>query len=125
MKLILCHSILKKELKPLFSYFSRGDLKKAARKVKGGLGAKLKSSGVPNTRLVKVYLTGKKGAGRLVILVFVKKDYYVPVILRLKKDKIVGTNIGKSNKAFQKLLNENLALVLSDLEEGNYEKVDL
>lgn len=125
MKLILCHSILKKEIKPLLKYFSRGDLKKATLKASSGLGAKLKSSKIPNSQLVKVYMTGKGGAGRLIVLIYLGKDYYVPVVLRLKKDKEIGANMSNENIAFQNLLDKNLDLIINDLKSGDFEKIDL
>ncbi|NIA02110.1 MAG: hypothetical protein GWP15_01885, partial [Nitrospirae bacterium] len=88
---------------------------KAAR----GLGVDVKGSTISGTKLVKIY----SGAGRMIVLVYVKKGYYLPVLVRLKKDKIVGTNLGKGNKDFQELLNKNLNLVEKDLNEGNFEEL--
>lgn len=48
-------------------YFSKGDIKKYAEKVKKGLGTEIKGSDIPNTKLVKVYMTGKRGAGRMIV----------------------------------------------------------
>jgi hypothetical protein len=125
MKLILCHSILKKEIKPLLEYFSRGDLKKVAMNASDGLCAKLKSTKIPDTQLVKVYMTGRGGAVRLVVLVYLGKDYYVPVVLRLKKDKLIGSNMSSMNRAFQNVLDKNLDLIVMDLKNGNFENIDL
>jgi len=123
MKIILCHSILKKEINPLLQYFSKGDVKKYAQKVARGLGVQIKGSLIPSTRLVKVYMTGKAGAGRMIILIFIKKEYYLPILVRLKKDKIVGTNLSKENQAFQTLLEKNISLVMKDLEKRNFEEL--
>jgi hypothetical protein len=123
MRIILCHSILKREINPLLKYFSKGDIKKYAEKVEGGLGVEIKGSTIPATKLVKVYMTGKGGAGRMIVMIYIKKDYYLPVLVRLKKDKIVGINLSKGNLAFQDLLKKNLNLVMQDLAEGNFDEL--
>jgi len=123
MRIILCHSILKKEINPLVKYFSKGDIKKYAQKAEKGLGVEIKSSNIPNTKLVKVYMTGKRGAGRMIVLIYVRKNYYLPIIVRLKKDKIIGMNLSKENQSFQELLNKNLSLVEKDLKEKNFEEL--
>jgi hypothetical protein len=123
MRIILCHSILQKEINPLLKYFSRGDIKKYTKKAAEGLGIEIKGSTIPATKLIKVYMTGKGGAGRLIVLIYVKKDYYLPVLVRLKKDKIVGMNLGKGNQAFQDLLKFNMHLILQDLRDGKFEEL--
>ncbi|MFA5820720.1 MAG: hypothetical protein WC873_01270 [Candidatus Gracilibacteria bacterium] len=47
----------------------------------------------------------------------------MPIIVRLKKDKIVGMNLSKGNQAFQDLLKKNLSLVVNDLNEGNFDEL--
>lgn len=124
MKIILCNSVLNKEIKPLLRHFSRGDIKKNVLKVAKGLGAEVKGvTSISGTKLVKVYMTGKAGAGRMIVLVYVSKDYYLPVVVRLKKDKIVGSNLSKGNKAFQSLLEKNLSALIQDLENGDFEEL--
>ncbi len=123
MRIILCHSILKKEINPLIEYFSRGDVKKYAEKAARGLGTEIKGPLIPNTKLVKVYMTGKRGAGRMIVLIYIKRDYYLPIIVRLKKDKIVGMNLSKENQSFQNLLNKNLNSIEKDLKERNFEEL--
>lgn len=123
MKIILCHSVLEKEIKPLLKYFSKGDIKKNVLKTVKGLGSEVKGSSVSGTKLVKVYMTGKGGAGRMIVLVYVSREYYLPVVVRLKKDKIVGSNLSKGNKGFQDLLERNLDFVMKDLENGDFEEL--
>lgn len=123
MRIILCHSILKKEINPLLKYFSKGDIKKYTEKAERGLATEIKGSAIPNTKLVKVYMTGRGGAGRMIVLIYVKKDYYLPALVRLKKDKIVGMNLSKGNQAFQDLLDRNLSLIVQDLGEGNFDEM--
>ncbi|MFA6305972.1 MAG: hypothetical protein WC651_04610 [Candidatus Gracilibacteria bacterium] len=123
MRIILCHSILKREINPLLEYFSKGDIKKYVEKAERGLATEIKGSTIPNTKIVKVYMTGRGGAGRMIVLIYVKRDYYLPALVRLKKDKIVGMNLSKGNQAFQDLLNKNLSLIVQDLGEGNFDEL--
>jgi len=123
MKIILCHSILINELKPLLKYFSKGDIKKYVQKIQKGVGVELKGAIISGTKLVKIYMTGKAGAGRMVVLMYVKKNYYLPIVVRLKKDKIVGSNLSKGNKEFQQLLEKNICFVMEDLKLGNFEEL--
>ena len=104
-------------------YFSKGDIKKYVQRAERGLGSEIKGSVIPGTKLVKVYMTGKSGAGRMIILIYVRKEYYMPIIIRLKKDKIVGMNLSKGNQEFQDLLKKNLSLVVKDLEERNFDEL--
>ncbi len=123
MRIILCHSILKKEVNPLLKYFSKGDIKKYAEKVAGGLGVEIKGATIYASKLIKVYMTGRGGAGRMIVMIYVKKDYYLPALIRLKKDKIVGMNLSKGNLVFQDLLRKNLSLIMKDLAEGKFEEL--
>ena len=123
MRIILCHSILRKEINPLLKYFSKGDIEKYVEKAEKGLGIEISGSDIPGTKLVKVCMTGRNGAGRMIVLIYVKNDYYLPVIIRLKKDKIVGMNLSKTNQAFQDLLERNLDLAKKDLIERNFDEL--
>ncbi len=123
--ILLCQSILKKELSPLKNHFSLAAIVSSAIKAKKGLGEEIKGSALRGTKLVKVYLTGERGAGRVIHLLIVSKDFWIPVVLRLKKDKQVGENITIHNPAFKKLLDKNIDLVLKDLKNGDFEKLSL
>ncbi len=121
MRIILCNSILKKELKPLKVYFDKEDIKKYVQKVQVGLGVQLQGVGIDETKLVKIYMTSKTAAGRMIVLVYVQKKYYIPVVIRLKKDKLIGSNLGKDNKYLQILIEKNLDLIMKDLRNGDFE----
>ena len=107
----------------MLKYFSKGDIKKYVQKIQKGLGVELKGAIILGTKLVKIYMTGKAGAGRMVVLMYVKKNYYLPIVVRLKKDKIVGSNLSKGNKEFQQLLEKNICFVMEDLKLGNFEEL--
>ena len=122
--LILCHSLVKRELKPLRHYFSLISLREAARKAQSGLGEDL-SSPLPNSKAVKVYLTSRSGAGRVVFLLFLSSGDCIPVILRLKKDKEIGENMSMKNERFKKLLAQNVRYAIEDIALNNYEELDI
>jgi len=115
--------VLKNEISPLLKYFSKGDIKKYIQKVQKGLGDEIRGTKMPNTKLVKVYMTGKAAAGRMIVLVYIKQDYYIPVIVRLKKDKIIGSNLSSKNQAFHSLLEKNLKEVKKDLKNRDFEEL--
>ena len=123
--ILICRSILKKELNPLKDYFSMEVVIESILKARKGLGEEIKGSPMKNSKLVKVYLTGKRGAGRVVHLLLVNKNHWIPLVLRLKKDKQVGENISIHNPAFKKLLEKNIDLVLEDLKNGDYKSLSL
>jgi hypothetical protein len=107
----------------LLGYFSKGDIKKYVKRVERGLGVEIQGSAQPGSKLVKVYMTGKSGAGRMIVLIYVRKGYYLPIIVRLKTDKIVGGNLSKGSKAFQNILETNVVLMIKDLNEGKFEEL--
>lgn len=114
---------MKREINPLLKYFSKGDVKKYVEKARNGLATEIKGSTIPETKLLKVYMTGKNGAGRMIVLIYIRKDYYIPVVVRLKKDKIVGINLSKGSQDFQNLLEKNIGLIIEDLKEGNFDEL--
>jgi len=123
--LIICDSINQKELKVLEDYFPESKLIKSGKKVKDGIGKEIKGSTIKNSKLIKLNLTSKQGDGRVVFLVVIKKKFYIPVILKLKKDKIIGNNMTIKNKKFQQLLNTNLDLIFDDIKNKRYKKYKL
>ncbi len=102
-------------------YFDKEDIKKYVQKVQVGLGVQLQGVGIDETKLVKIYMTSKTAAGRMIVLLYVQKKYYIPVVIRLKKDKIIGSNLGKDNKYLQILIEKNLDLIMKDLRNGDFE----
>lgn len=123
MRILLCHSILEREIEPLLKYFSKGDVKKYSNKASKGLGTQIKGSQHPGTKLIKVNMTSKSGAGRMIVLLYMRKDFAIPLIVRLKKDKIVGQNASIANPSFQSLVEKNISLVEKDLEKGKFEEL--
>ena len=55
----------------------------------------------------------------MILLYQVSHEWYIPVLLRLKKDKKIGNNMSVSNPEFHKKLLSNLFLIKEDLDQGN------
>lgn len=126
MKLILTASIRKAEFEPLQQTFSLEVIKIAAKKCLEGLGTKIKSSTkIYSTTLKKIPLTSTGGAGRAVFLLQIVDDKAILVMIRLKNDKIVGENMSVDNTKFKKVFDKNLNLLITDIEENNYEEFEL
>lgn len=124
MKIVLCKFFVEKEFKPLQRHFSKNDILKAGKKIQAGLGTPLQSP-LAKTKLVKVYLTGKSGAGRALFLAQLEDKYYAPLILRLKSDKKIGENMSMVNTTFNKLLDKYLDCMIDDIEKNKFESIDL
>ncbi|MFH1545858.1 MAG: hypothetical protein ABIE14_00585 [Patescibacteria group bacterium] len=123
MQLLLPASIVTNEIIPLLRDFPLETIKKAAQKIKNGLGKKI--SGAPkNCRYYKIYLTSKTSAGRAVFLVQIINDQITPLLVR-RKDDSIGKNITPKNQAFVAVINKNLKLVTKDLENGEFEVIEL
>ena len=126
MKLILTASIKKVEFEPLKRIFPLETVKVAAKKSLQGLGDNIKSSTkIPKTVLKKIYLTSTGGAGRAVFLLQISSLKSVLVMIKLKNDKQIGANMTINNPKFKKVLDKNLDLILTDLENGNFEEYEL
>ncbi|MFH1375116.1 MAG: hypothetical protein ABIH35_00390 [Patescibacteria group bacterium] len=123
MQLLLPASIVANEIIPLLKDFPFETIVKAAQKVKSGLGVKI-SGAPPNCRYFKIYLTSKTSAGRAVFLVQVINDQITPLLIRRKDDK-VGKNITPRNRVFVATINKNLELATRDLEQGEFETIEL
>lgn len=126
MKLIVTNSIGKTELKPLASTFPIEAVKAAAKKSLSGLGENIKNTKkLSSSTLSKVYLTSTGGAGRAVFLSQISEETSILVMIRLKNDKQVGANMTVKNPKFEKVLEKNLDLILSDLKAGNLKEYEI
>ena len=126
MKLILTASIKKAEFEPLNKTFSLEVIKIAAKKCLEGLGTKIKSSTkISSTILKKIPMTSTGGAGRAIFLLQIVDDKAILAMLRLKNDKKVGENMSFENNKFSKIFNKNLALLMEDIKNNDYEEFDL
>lgn len=123
MHLILTTSTEKTELSALSGTFNLIHVQNAARKAILGLGDNLK--GIGAAKLVKIYLTGKGGAGRAIFLIEVVDNDAVLLLLRHKNDKKIGSNMSFSNPHFKELLAKRISQVFEELKTGDYEEYEL
>ena len=120
MFLILTNSFLKKELKPLAKYYSIKDIKKTVKKISGS-SIRLAHLGYQDGELIKLRMLSKM-AGRIIVYVYVSKQLIIPVVVRLKKDKVIGENLSLNNKKAKKIILNMLENVMVDMREGKYKK---
>lgn len=119
-------SVRKVEFEPLQETFPLEAIKLAAKKCLGGLGTKIKfPNRIPSTILKKIPLTSSGGAGRAVFMLQVVDDKAILLMIKLKNDKKVGENMSFENRKFGKVFDKNLAAVMKDIENDNYEEFDL
>lgn len=89
------------------------------------LAVEIKAPGVPrDTRLFKAYATSSRGHRRLVYLLWVPSGDLLLLFYRDKSDK-VGANISPTNPAFLAAFDKHLAIALTDLANGDIEKIDV
>jgi len=124
--LIITSSIDKKEFQPFKNIFTLEILKKAAVQSLSGIGIDLKKSGkIPNTKLKKMDITSKGGAGRVIFLLEMNNYDIFLVMIRRKNDKKIGSNMTMKNKFFYQELEKNLDLILHDLKNDDYIEYNL
>ncbi len=123
MFLLLTKSFLKRELKPLSKLYNIEDLKRTTKKINSS-SITLPSRGYKNGKLMKLRI-GSRNAGRLVVYYYKQKNLIVPVVLRLKKDKIFGENLSFNNQKAKSLILDMMDKVMSDIKSGDYEKLSL
>ena len=120
MFLILTKSFLKRELKPLKKYYTIEDIKKTTKKIPSS-SIRLSHLGYKEGELIKLRLVSKT-AGRIIIYAYKQKELIVPVILRLKKDKIIGENLSLNNTKAKSLILDMLDKTMNDINNDDYEK---
>ncbi len=123
MFLILTESFLKRELKPLKKYYSIEDIKKTTKKISPS-SIRLSNLGYKGGELIKLRITSR-AVGRIIVYVFKQKDLVVPIVLRLKKDKIFGENLSLNNKKAKMLILGMMDRIMKDINKGNYQKENI
>ena len=118
--LILTQYIAKHELAPLRRVVSLEDILEGSQKIQKGLGIETKSM-LKGTRFFKVRI-GKKGDARMVVFLVMESQKIVPVLIRLKKDKIFGMNMAMNNTHVVERIRNNLGHIIEDMNEGRYEE---
>ncbi|MFH1947293.1 MAG: hypothetical protein ABIJ23_04015 [Candidatus Magasanikbacteria bacterium] len=120
MFLILTESFLKRELKPLAKYYNIEDIKKTTKKISAS-SIRLSNLGYKGGELMKLRITSRT-VGRIIVYVYKQKDLVVPVVLRLKKDKIIGENLALNNVKAKSIILNMMDRIMNDINNGNYKK---
>ncbi|WP_309399969.1 hypothetical protein [Cerasicoccus maritimus] len=76
------------------------------------------------TRLLKAYATSPAGAKRIVFMLVVEEGDLFLLFYRNKNDP-VGENITIKNKAFKTQLSKHLDVLLTDIENGRFETLEI
>lgn len=123
--IVISNFIVKSELKPLAKHFSLEDILDGARKVKKNLGILIKNPvAKSNIRFFKVRIGGLV-KGRMIVFITLENEKIIPVLIRLKKDKLFGMNMAMNNKKLVEQLNINFENIIKDIEKGDFEEFEL
>ena len=94
-----------------------------ARSARAALGIPIAARGLPpHTQLIKAYATSKRGPKRIVYLLAVEDGDMFLLFYRGKNDPI-GKNASMSNPAFRAALDKYLALLETDIADGDIEEL--
>lgn len=122
--LILTQYIAKHEFKPLSRFLNLDDLLVGAKKIIKGLAIETKAPrSLPGFRFFKVRI-GKKNGARMIVFIVTRNNKVVPVLIRLKKDKIFGVNMAMNNPQVVGEINKNLDSILDDMKSKAYQEFD-
>ncbi len=120
--LVLTEFIAKHELKPLSRYLELDDILAGAQKVIKGLAVETKPPrNLHGFRFFKVRI-GKRGKARMIVFLVTENEKVVPVLIRLKKDKIFGMNMAMNNPEVVKKISANIDCILDDIKNKKYEE---
>lgn len=123
--LILTKYIAKHELAPLDRFLNLEDILAGAKKALKGLATEVKApSNAGNLRFFKVRI-GKRDGGRMIVFLVTESQKVVPVLIRLKKDKIFGMNMAMNNPEVVGQLTKNVYRILDDFAKNEYEEFSL
>ena len=120
--LVLTQYVAKHEFEPLRRVLDVDDLIFGAGKVLKGLAVELRSSNkLQGCRFFKVRI-GKRNSVRMIVFVVTETQKVVPVLIRLKKDKIFGMNMSMNNPDVVGQVDKNLGKILDDIENKRYQE---
>jgi hypothetical protein len=70
-------------------------------------------------------VTSEGGAARAIFLMQLGQKGTIFIMLRLKKDKIVGANMTVANPHFKKALQRNIKIAINDLDLERYDTIEI
>jgi hypothetical protein len=118
--LLLTQYIAKHELKPIERFLGLDDILDGAQKVIKGLAVPVKSPRKINGYHFFKVKIGKKNGARMIVFLVTENKKAVPVIIRLKKDKIFGMNMSMNNREVVEQMNKNLDHIMEDIKKKDY-----
>ncbi len=120
--ILLTQYVVQHELKPLRGKIELQDILEGAEKVYKNLTIATKSPvKLPGFKFFKVRI-GRKTKGRMIVFMTVESKKVVPILVRLKKDKIFGMNMAMNNPAVAKQVSHNLNHIFDDIKHKRYEE---
>ncbi len=120
--LLLTKYIAKHELAPLSRFVNLQDVLDGAEKALKGLATEVKvPQNARSFRFFKVRI-GKRDGARMIVFLVTEKQKVVPVLIRLKKDKVFGVNMSMNNEKVVDQLTKNIYRILEDIESDEYEE---
>ena len=123
--LVLTRYIAQHELKPLRKFLTIDDLLEGAKKVKKGLAVALrKPVDLAQVSFYKISI-GKKQGARMIVFMKSEKQSVVPVLIRLKSDKMLGMNMSAGNKTVNLQIKKNLSHIVEDIQQKKFEEFSL
>ena len=121
-KVLLSDTFIKKEFKSIKKQYTIDEIiKTAVRATKSSIN--LSQLGYTHGSLVKVRMVSKVG-GRMVAFIYKSKDIVIPIVVRLKSDKIFGKNLALNNKRAKDLILQMINVVMNDIESDKYKKIE-
>ena len=124
--LILTQYIAKHEFRPLDRFLNIDDILEGATKVSKGLATQIKSPSktTPGFKFFKVRI-GKKNNARMIVFIVTGNKKIVPVLIRLKKDKLFGMNMAMNNQKVVDQMNKNMDNILTDIDNKQFEEFEI
>jgi hypothetical protein len=123
--LVITKYIARHEFGPLERVLTIDDLRAGARKIVKGLAIEMR---VPargrEFRFFKVR-AGKRDVARMIVLLKTENGKAVPILIRLKQDKMFGMNMAMNNPDVVRQINNNLDHVIEDLRAKRFEEFPL
>lgn len=122
--IVVTKFFLKSEFKPVKNKIGLIDVFEGVKRIEKDLAITIKAPvKFPNLRFFKVRV-GKLVKARMIVFLKIGSNKFVPIVLRLKKDKVFGMNMSMNNKVLVDLINVNFEKIIEDLKNGDFEEFD-
>lgn len=122
--IVVTKFFLKSEFKPVKNKIGLIDVFEGVKRIEKDLAINIKAPvKFPNLRFFKVRV-GKLVKARMIVFLKIGSNKFVPIVLRLKKDKVFGMNMSMNNKVLVDLINVNFEKIIEDLKNGDFELFD-